>query len=249
MIALSLALVALAQDGNRLRDPLAETALSLEHRAAIGREAGTDMSTLKATYAHDDAWVFSLALPYASFRIPGDMPRETALGNLLFEGWRIMERGDDGAYRALGVEAHWNLGSRAWTWVNDADELWPGTGVDAVWQERGAGDLAWTWRALVGLHGARSFEPYPGFWLRAGGAAGIDYAIHPLVSVLAEGSLTYWDTSPIEVAAILHSEPLDGLKLRAGWVWPLGVWMGASPGNGAAGFHESTLLFEVRLTQ
>ncbi|MBN2800239.1 MAG: hypothetical protein JXX28_13955 [Deltaproteobacteria bacterium] len=245
---LSLSTAALAVDGNRIHDMQPGTGLGLEQRVVTGRDGGTDVTLLKGSFAVDDKMAFSLALPYATFRMPDPLARSTALGNLLLGGWYVLSQGEDGSATAVGFEAHWNLGSRAWTWANDAAELWPGTGVDAIYQVRTGGDLALTWRAVGGLHYSRDYEPFKGAWLRLGGAAGVDYTLHPLVSALVEGSFTWWDTSPLEVAAVLHSEPIEGFQVRAGWVWPLAVWAGAAPSRPRAGFSESTLMLDLRMT-
>ncbi len=249
---LLLAAPALAADtveGVRIAPLAADTGVSLGSRHVVGQYGGTTAASLAARYNHEDRLVFGLSMPLATYRLPGDSGRATGLGNLMLEGWYILDDGrDDGRMSGIGVEAHIGLGARSYTWVNDATEVWPGTGVDVVWQARTPGDLGLLYRASVGVHGALDYEPFPSAFLRLGAAVGADYALGDRFGVTAEAAFTYWDTSPFEVAGVFRAEIIDGLRARAGLVLPMAVWVGATPADVKAGIRETTLLLDLQYT-
>lgn len=251
-LLLALSAPALAADtveGVRIAPLAADTGASLDSRHVVGQYGGTTAVTLAARYNHEDRLVFGLSMPLATYRLPGDAGRATGLGNLMLEGWYILDDGSDGGRMSgIGVEAHLGLGASSYTWVNDATEVWPGTGVDVVYQGRSAGDLGLLYRGSLGVHGARDYEPFPNAYLRLGAAVGVDYALDDRFGVTAEGAFTYWDPSPFEAAGVFRADIIDGLRARAGIVLPLAVWVGATPVDVKAGIREATLLLDLQYT-
>ena len=184
-----------------------------------------------------------LSVPIGTWLVPGK--RSAALGNL---GLQVRYRLDqEGWSHELFAQAHFDVGSPAWTWIHRADELWPGWGGDLGWEVRTDGDLAFLGRATVGFHGARGYDPYPSSFVRVGLAAGVDYSFLERLGVTGEVFGGWWSPSPLEISALFRVDPVRGLRLRTGFVLPVGVWAGLSPVIEESGAREATWLLELSL--
>lgn len=211
--------------------------------SVIGPNGGTNAAHVAARYG-GERFAGGLRLPFAAYRTQDG--RSTDLGNLMVDGQLLIESG--GTLHSLGVEAHVNLGGRPWTWVNKAEELWPGGGADAVWQVRTEGPLSWLGRASMGLHGTRGFHPYPKLWTRLAMAGGLDWSASPLFGLTSEVYAAWWDISPLELTALARVQSRDGLRLRAGLLLPIAAWAGATPTALAGGARELTLITDLTLS-
>lgn len=245
-LALSLSTTAAAAEGYRITDMEAATGLSLHQQLVVGQNGGTNLTLLSARLRLSERMMFQVGVPWAAYRQPYPLGRTADVGNLLFEGWYLLETGD--AARGIGVQVHVNPGSHAYTWTNDPTQLWPGTGADVLYQAKLPGSLGLFYRGLAGVHVTSDYQPFPRTWLRLGAAAGVDYDLTDRYGLTAEGSFTYWDTSPLEVSGLFRAEVLDGLRLRAGLVFPLAVWVGATPAPTKAGLREATLFLDARFS-
>jgi len=148
----------------------------------------------------------------------------------------------------VGLEVHLGLAAPAWTWANDGRQVWPGGGADVVLQGRTAGALSYLYRLSFGLHGARAYEPFPGVYARLGAAGGVDWSFAERFGLTGEAAFTYWDPSPFEVTGLFRAAIVPGLQARVGFVFPLAVWMGATPADQPAGIRETTLLIDLQMT-
>jgi hypothetical protein len=211
--------------------------------AVIGSTGGTTAAHVEARYG-SGRFAGGVRLPFASFRTQDG--RGTGLGNLHVDGQALIDV--SGATHAVGVEAHVNLGGRAWTWVNQAEELWPGGGVDAVWQVRTEGDLAWLGRASAGVHGTQGFYPFPKVWGRIAAAGGVDWSATPALGFTGEAHVAYWEVSPIELTGLVRLEPTEGLRLRTGVLMPIASWAGLTPTAAPSGIREVTVVADLSMS-
>lgn len=220
--------------------------LSLSEAAVVGPHGGTTVTTLAARVAFEEATV-SVRLPFAAYRTPGG--RATDLGNLAVEALYLREV--DGWIHGLGVEAHVNPGGRPFTWLHRADELWPGGGVDLVYQLRVPGEAGLTWllRGHAGVHGARAYDPVPGVFARLGGVGAVDYQLPgaPAVGLIGEAAISYWELSPFDVAGLVRVDPVQGLRARGGLVLPMAGWFGWTPASVDGGLRDLTLHLDVQM--
>lgn len=226
--------------------------VSIGSTSVLGPGGGTSSAQVSARYVGPD---FSVAvrLPVAAYRVPGR--RHADLGNLFVEGLYLWDApGLFGAAdwtHGFGLEAHFNPTGRPYTWVHRADELWPGTGANLVYQLHvpTSGDLDLMVRVIAGMHSAHDFQPFPGLFGQLGAAALVDWTL-PAVSQLGlvgETAFTWWDLTPWEVTALLRFDPVQGVRLRGGVLLPLSNWMGFTPSQLGGGFDEFTLHFDAQM--
>ena len=224
------------------------TGVGLALKAVVGSTGGTTAGIFTARYTADK-WGVSVGLPVAHHRTPGlrfdNSPNyTTGLGNLALDAHYVLQDGKTTSI--LAVETHFNVGNRAYTWVNDGDELWPGYGIDVAWEGSSGDKLKKLYRLSLGLHGARGHSPYPAFFPRIAGAFGLDYSFSKRFGFTTEAALSYWDTSPFDRALIGRVDLLDGLRTRDGFVLPVSTWAGLIPADQEAGLTESTLFVDMR---
>lgn len=234
----------LAAEGHRIEAVAGGTGASVSEKVVVGPDGGTHVLTLAARVRVGDVQI-GAALPFASHRLP-DGGRAGDLGNArLWAHYRLPWGGFE---HHVGLRAHFGVGKNTWTWVNAADEVWPGAGLEAYWEAR-FGDEALTWmvRGAFGVHAARGFEPFPDTYARFLAAGGLDATLAGPLGIVAETSLQVWDPSPWEIAALLRVDPVSGLRLRAGAVAPVAVWAGAAPPDQPAGVREATILVDLTL--
>ncbi len=214
--------------------------VSLAQDSVLGGDGGTVAWTARTRVALDRTRV-GVTLPFATYRGPDG--QRTGLGNL---GLEILGTNEPGT-SAVGVAAHIAVG-RAYTWVDEAEELWPGTGLDLVWLGLRPGDTTVMWRVAGGLHFSGGIEPFPLVYLKASVAGAVDQAVTDRVGLVGEATLGWWDVSPLEVAGLVRADPVEGLRLRGGLVLPLLSWAGAQPAAVPAGVREATLRVDVTLS-
>jgi hypothetical protein len=186
----------------------------------------------------------TIRLPFAAYAT--NQGRDTDLGNLEIEAWYQLDPTEDFAH-AAGLSLHVNPGGQPYAWANRPEEVWPGAGLDGLWQVRttGFGETTVIGRGGVGLHGTRGFEPFPAVWPRVLAAVGVDQVLIDGVGVTGEASMAYWDISPFEVSGFVRGDPVDGVRLRGGLVFPMASWLGWNPVGTPAGLRELTLVFEL----
>ncbi len=212
--------------------------------AAMANVLGPDGGTHAFTGTADVVWdryKVSVALPVAAYRT-GEGYRG-GLGNLSATG----------AWLAPGPDPEWQVGAtltlrsgQAYTWVNEAQQLWPDNGIDLVYLRRlGDGDLRGAVRTSVGIHVPSGWAPYPDVFARLNLAGLVEQRMADTVGVLGEVSLTWWDVSPIDASAMLWAEPVDHLRVRTGFTFPVASWAGWQPANVPAGTRESTFRLEL----
>ncbi len=230
--------------GHRVGAVGGRNSATLSEGVVVGGDGGTWMTTVGARVVIDEFSVM-VRLPFASYRTPTG--RTTGLGNLAAEGWMQLDASDDFEH-AVGVIVSVNPGGSTYTWVNDAAELWPGGGVEGGWQMRTTrfGDTSMLARATFGFHGAQGFAPFPKFYPRAVAAGGVDHALTDEIGVFSEVSLAYWDISPMDIAAFVRADPIEGMRIRGGFVLPAFAWLGWTPMDQPSGFREGTFRLDLQ---
>jgi hypothetical protein len=206
--------------------------------SVVGGDGATTAVTLRGRIRLGDA-ALVVGVPFATWRTADG--RDAGLGNLSVGGW--LPAGERGA---LGVVGHVPLGGRAWTWVNEVEELWPGVGLDVVYRgDQPVSDrVSFLGRVSGGVHTSGGYEPVPGLYAKVGAAGGLDVAVHDRVGLVAEGSFAWWDTSPLDVAALVRADT-QGFRVRGGLLLPLASWTGAQPAPVPAGIREATLRLDL----
>jgi hypothetical protein len=189
-----------------------------------------------------------VGIPVARHSVPGtnfDNSRAHAggLGNLTLDGYYKIQSGK--VHSMLAVETHFNVGNRAYTWLNDGDELWPGFGVDVAWQGYMGDKLVKIFRVGLGMHAARSSQPFPGFFPRFQASFALDYAFTPRIGLITEGSFAYWDTSPLDLSVLGRFDLFEGIRGRAGLTLPIATWAGLVPAEQKAGLREVTWVMDL----
>jgi hypothetical protein len=213
-------------------------------KSLVGPDGGSHATVLDASWSFE-RMTATIGLPFATYRTPGG--RTTDVGNMQIGLARLLD-GQSGKYTSsIGVEGHFNVGERAYTWINEAGEVWPGAGVEIVYNGRVDGDWSLLYRASVGAAGAAEFAPFPSWYVRVAAAAGIDRSITDEVGVTAEMSVAYWDPSPWEVSGLVRADIVDGLRLRGGVVLPVSSWVGWVPASRDAGVREATVVVDLSL--
>ena len=235
--------------GNRILGYGTGTGVSLGMKTVAGRDGGTTAGFISTNYTADK-WGISASLPFVMHRVPGfrfdnTLNYSDGLGNLAIDGHYVLS---DSAkvYSVIALETHFNLGSRAYTWVNDGDEIWPSNGVDVAWQGVSGDKLKKLYRLSMGLHFSKGNQPFPSFFPRFSAAFGLDRSLNKHLGITAEASLNYWDTSPFELSAFLRADALDGLRFRGGFVLPVATWAGLVPSTQEPGLSESTFVVDMR---
>lgn len=217
--------------------------VALSQAAVVGGDGGTTVWTAQ-TQVRWDSWVIGARLPFATFRDAA--VRDTGLGNLRIDLAGI----DSGSASSVryGVELHLPVGD-AWTWVNDAQSVWPGAGLNLVYGRQWAQSDQTTLlvRTAAGLHVTQGYAPFPATVFKAEVAAAVDQQVADRVAIVGEASLAYWDPTPLDVAGLVRVDPLDGLRLRGGLVLPLLSWAGAQPSGVPAGVREATVHLDVAM--
>ena len=257
MTALLLASLALAApdtepqglwtEGYRIGPIGGGSGVALDTQGVFGSDGGTWQFTARGRLRYKFL-AFEIGVPVSAYRTPTG--RRADMGNLQVDVFGLFETGK--LSLAAGVETHLGVGGwisdPAYTWTNKAEDLWPGSGADAVVQLF-VGDTTTRWmvRASFGLHQSAGYDPFPDFWARFGVAGGVDHTLVGPLGVIGEVALQWWDTSPWEISAMMRVDPLDNLRVRAGLVVPVGVWAGWTPADVESGVRESTLLIDARM--
>ncbi len=232
--------------GHRIQQVRHGSGVGVAHNAVVGPDGGTTLLGITARYGTDD-YAFSVSLPLGAYRTPA-RGRELAMGNLELAGF--YHHGDLGPFASsIGLEAHFNIGDNAWSYVNDPEELWPTYGGNAVWQgELESNQLTVLVRAQFGVHASLAgVRPYPDVYARFGAAGAVDYAVMNWVGIIGEMSVSYWDTSPWEISGLVRVDAIEGVRFRGGIVLPVGTWAGLGPRDDPAGVRETTLLLDANL--
>ena len=234
----------LSPQGHRISPLGGSHNMALAEDAVLGGDGGTNVTTLYTRVVFDD-YAVAISLPFAAYRTPDG--RTTDLGNLLVEG--LVTLSSDDVVHAVGLDFHFNPGGQPFTWANEAEELWPGVGANALYQMRMAlaDDTALLLRGSFGIHASQGFEPFPKVYPRIGASAGIDQTVAPLVGIVGETTFSYWDVSPWELAGLLRVDPVTGIRARGGFLFPVFSWAGATPIDRPGGMREVTLLLDIQM--
>jgi len=214
--------------------------LSLAQGSVLGTDGGTHAWSVAGRVNAGHASV-RVGLPVTSYRTPD--ARAAGLGNL----------SADVLYVDDAVDPEWQVGAsihvptgRTYTWVNDAEELWSGFGIDAVYQRRfGDGPTQGAIRTALGVHRPAPFDPFPEVYAKVDLAGMVDQRLADGVGLLGEASFSWWDVSPADLSALLRVDPADSLRLRAGFTFPVGSWAGWQPAQVPSGVRETTLRLEL----
>ena len=233
-----------APQGHRISPLGGGHGIALAEDAVVGGDGGTNVTTVSTRVVYKE-YAISLSLPFAAYRTPEG--RTTDLGNLFIEGMYLIEDGD--LTHGFGVDLHVNPGGQPFTWANEAEELWPGAGANAIYQMRMnlVDETALLLRGSFGVHSSQGFEPFHTVYPRFGAAAAIDQTVATQVGIVAEASISYWDVSPVELAGLLRVDPVSGLRARGGILLPMFTWFGASPVDRPGGVREATLLIDLQM--
>lgn len=216
----------------------------VSHGHVIGGDGGSSATTVGVRWGAEK-WQVGAYLPFAAFSTPGQ--RTTALGNLRIEGFYRLRLGE--VDHAFGLEAHAPIGrTPSWTWVNRADELWPSGGGAAVYQLKWRKDRVTVLaRGSFGVSTSSGVAPFPRLWVTGLAAGAVDWSFHDRAGLIGEVSAGWWDTSPLDVAAMVRVEPIEGLRLRTGAVLPMFVWAGLDPAARPSGAREFTWTFDLAM--
>jgi hypothetical protein len=237
--------------GYRLAAPGAGPSVALSQGFVVGRTGGTNVTTIIGRYSRDRV-SFSVGLPFAAYRVaqPSQSEptsRQAELGNLQLDGYYLLTPDSDWKHY-VGLETHFRVGNRAWSYMNKPDEVWPGAGIDAAWEARHEGDgLTLMLRGSLGIHSAAGYDPFPSLYGRIGAAFGVDKSLGDRMGLIGEAAAQTWDTSPFEITALFRADPIDGLRLRGGVVLPIFVWAGLTPADQVTGLTEVTVLADASL--
>ena len=219
----------------------APSGVRFEQEFVVGTTGGASVSTVAARLAASE-WAFETALPMSAFWTPDG--RQLGLGNVQVGASYALPI-EDGIHHVIGVSVHTNVGEHSYTWVNDAEQLWPSSGFSVSWQGRTAsGPVTVGYRGSVGLTWPAAYQPFPNQFATAGGAVCADFALREEVGVVLEGSFAYWEISPLNAAALGRVEVL-GATGRLGVVLPLFTWLGASPAEFAGGVTEVVVVADL----
>jgi len=230
-----------ASEGVRIHAKNGGTGIGLAERAVVGPDGGTTAFTISARFRLE-AFQFGASVPFASYRVPGG--RDKDLGNVQL--WSFFDLPYGSFDQSVGLRIHFNVGESAYTWVDAGDELWPGAGIEAIWEARvGGGVTTWMLRGALGVHTAAGYDPFPDRYGRFQVAAGADVRLARRFGLVGETSIQYWDPSPWEISALARADIIEGLRLRAGLVLPLAVWFGWTPADQPAGVRETTVLVDL----
>lgn len=212
--------------------------VTLASAVVVGGDGGTSALITRGRLRLGDVTA-TVGIPFATWRTPSG--RDAGLGNVSLGAWL-----PDGERGALGVVARLPLGGRAYTWVNESEELWPGVGVDVIYRgdQPLSDQVTFLGRLSGGAHTSRGAAPVPGLYAKVGAAGGVDVAVREHLGVVGEAAFTWWDTSPLDLAALVRADA-DGLRARAGVVFPLAAWVGAQPTPVPAGAREATLRLDL----
>jgi len=218
--------------------------IALAEDAVVGGDGGTNVTTLSTRVVYEE-YAVSVSLPFAAYRTPEG--RTTDLGNLFLEGMYLIEDGD--LTHGVGINFHVNPGGQPFTWANEAEELWPGAGANAIYQMRTYlnDETAVLVRGSFGVHSSQSFAPFHQVYPRFGAAAAVDQTVAPSVGIIGETSISYWDISPWSVAGLMRVDPVNGLRARGGILLPMFTWFGASPVDRPGGVREATLIIDLQM--
>lgn len=240
MISLLLSLASAGQvtSGQTIAAIDAGTGVGIEQQVVMGGDGGTTVTKGVVRWARDDLHL-SLSIPYGAYQTPAG--RDGSLGNIQVGGYYTLSEG-----LSMGLEIHANVGEGAWSWANRSDELWPGAGARAVAQYRIETEgITWLTRGALGLASAQPVDPFPTTRLQFEAAGGLDRALNDQFGVIGELSIRGWDTSPVDLAALVRVDPVDGIRARSGFVLPVGTWAGMSPAARPAGVREATWVLDV----
>lgn len=214
----------------------------------VGSNGGTNQTTGRVRWSKGRVGV-QVGLPFVAYRLPRQ-PRDTGLGNLQLDLWYGLKETDRG-WTGIGVEGHANVasGARAYTWVHDADDIWPGYGLDlAVQSRRTSGRITRMARVAVGVRSGRDFDPWTASYLTFEGAVGADVALGERFGLVGETSFAYWDLSPWDLTGLVRADVSKGLRFRGGIVVPMAVWVGATRMDEQfRGVREVTALMDLSL--
>jgi hypothetical protein len=233
--------------GVRIQPYGASTGVDLAQAFVVGSNGGTNQTTLRARYARGKYGV-QVGLPFIAHRMPRQA-RDTGLGNLQLDMYRQIGSGEDG-YTAIAVELHTNLGDKTYSWVHDADDIWPSTGLDVALQARRAGETFGTQaRVSLGVRGGSDYAPWASSYLTFEVAFAVDAEFGDRYGAVGEMSVAYWDLSPWDVSGLVWVDISHGLRARGGFVFPLGVWTGMSRVDpDFRGVRETTAMLDLSLS-
>lgn len=224
-------------------DPVDSVGIQME--STLGPHGGTNVFQAEMQASVTD-WTFWAALPVTTHRSYGG--RTLALGNAHLGIQRRLET--QIGRSAVGLALRVPTGGEAYSWVQTAEQLWPGTGADITWDtKRQDGERTWSWGARAGYHSNAPYEPFPNQFAKVMIHGGMEQTLRGPWSFWVEGSAAYWDLAPILAATFLAWTPHEGIRAQAGLLHPVATWIGLTPSEATRGFRESTLALDLTFAQ
>jgi hypothetical protein len=219
--------------------------VGVQMESTLGPHGGTNVFQAEVQSSLSD-WTLTAALPVATHR--SYEGRALALGNVHVGVQRRLETRHGPA--AVGLTLHAPTGGDAYSWVQTAEQLWPGSGADITWDvQRSEGERTWRWGARAGYHAHARYEPFPDHFARLMVHGGLEQTLRGPWSLWGEISAAYWDLTPVLAATFVAWEPSKGVRAQGGLLHPLATWMGLTPSQATRGFRESTIVVELTFTQ
>jgi hypothetical protein len=222
---------------------LGGTAVGVGWEGLVGPDGGAHAATARVRVKLDDVHVIG-EIPFASYRVPGG--RDADLGNVAIGAYYALPYG--GIDHTLGFRTRFNVGENAYAYLNEADQVWPGAGLDIIWQGRfDVGGATAIVQGLGGIAASHAYAPFKRTWGRVGVSGALDADLGRRFGVYGEASFTYWDTNPVELSGLVRADLVEGLRVRGGVLLPVAAWAGWNPSNREPGLREATLLLDLSL--
>ncbi len=233
--------------GNAVQAPRVEavggSGLEVQYAGMVGSDRGVNVWTTRARVTLDQVHI-SASVPVASY--PTGLGQDIDLGNIGLSAWYDLPY--FGLNHSMGLKVHLPAGERAYAWQNSPEELWPGSGLDLLWQGRfGTNGTTLLLQGSLGIHESVDFAPFQDRWVRAGASAVLDRDLGNRFGVTGSLDMQYWDTTPIEMSVAGRADIVTGLRMRGGILFPIATWAGATPADRPAGIREATLFLSAGL--
>lgn len=167
-------------------------------------------------------FTFAFALPFTTT----DADSPIGLGNLGLSGGAFFRTGD--VIHQVGVTVDIALPRPSYRWSYGTHELWPGYGLHGTWAMRWDGPTALLARIESGVRLPSAYGVMPAIHFSGLAAIGVEHRWGPF-GLGAEVNGQWWSLSPLEAAATLRIEPIEGFELRCTAVAPYGRWLGLAP--------------------
>lgn len=223
-------------------DPIGGSGVQVDYAGLVGPDGGLAVWTATARLRLERVHL-QVAVPSARF--PTARGADGALGTPSFAAYYEVR-----PEHTLGLRVSTRGSAETWAWLNEPDELWPGQGIDLLWQTHwGSEQTQFVFQGQLGAHSSADYAPFRDSWVRLGVSGLVDQQLGSRFGLTGSLDLQYWDTSPIELTAAARADLIPGLRLRVGALLPLGTWAGLTPAQRDAGVRELTLFGSLGLAR